>query len=370
MGHLNAGDIPFQRAFASSFTICDDEVRDGDDGFVGDYGDNPLWLFQACHDALASTDPKIHQLATGRACARHGRPIRDRAGTSTRPGPVPRRAPAGAPHRRRGLRPDRAERHLASPHADRPRRRWRSRRVPTTCRSTPTVSCATRPVTPRRGRGGGRHRHRQRSRPTLRLNATNTGKAALVRHRGDLDRPPHRPATVRRAPGERPGRRHGPIDRAARSWARTTGGSIVSVGSVTGFMAAPRQAAYGTARAGLTSLARTDGVRRVRRRGDPDERHHRGGDQHRCLRLGDPDGVDQIPVGRYGTVADVAAAAAVFLASPGSTYMVGQHLVVDGGVSVRGPSAHHIRPARNDAPCARPRGPRGSRGMRWPPRRP
>jgi len=38
----------------------------GDDGahpFVGDYGDNPLWLFQAYHDALASSDPKVRQLA-------------------------------------------------------------------------------------------------------------------------------------------------------------------------------------------------------------------------------------------------------------------------------------------------------------------
>lgn len=127
MGYFTASDIPFQRALASAFTICDnyfcsiqgpttpnrlfhwtgmidpdgtaggpatanpgdykpvftwttyperlqkagvswqvyanDEVGDGANGYVGDYGDNPLWLFQAYHDALASTDPKIHQLA-------------------------------------------------------------------------------------------------------------------------------------------------------------------------------------------------------------------------------------------------------------------------------------------------------------------
>jgi 3-oxoacyl-[acyl-carrier protein] reductase len=47
-----------------------------------------------------------------------------------------------------------------------------------------------------------------------------------------------------------------------------TGGSIVSVGSVTGFMAASQQAAYGVAKASLLSLARTvaseysaDGIR-------------------------------------------------------------------------------------------------------------
>jgi phospholipase C len=128
MGYFTDVDIPFQRALADAFTICDayhcsiqgpttpnrlyhwtgtidpagvaggpatanppdyqpvynwttyperlqqagiswqvyanDEVGDGNDGYVGDYGDNPLWLFQAYHDALASTDPKVQQLAT------------------------------------------------------------------------------------------------------------------------------------------------------------------------------------------------------------------------------------------------------------------------------------------------------------------
>ena len=36
---------------------------DGEDGFLGDYGDNPLWLFHAYHDALASPDPARRQLA-------------------------------------------------------------------------------------------------------------------------------------------------------------------------------------------------------------------------------------------------------------------------------------------------------------------
>jgi phospholipase C len=41
------------------------EVGDGSglDGWVGDYGDNPLWLFQAYHDALNSTDPHQQDLA-------------------------------------------------------------------------------------------------------------------------------------------------------------------------------------------------------------------------------------------------------------------------------------------------------------------
>jgi 3-oxoacyl-[acyl-carrier protein] reductase len=63
------------------------------------------------------------------------------------------------------------------------------------------------------------------------------------------------------------------VARAAREalrrfLAQGTGGTIVSIGSVTGFMAAPRQAAYGVAKAGIASLARTvaaehaaDGIR-------------------------------------------------------------------------------------------------------------
>jgi phospholipase C len=41
------------------------EVGDGggNDGWVGDYGDNPLWLFHAYHDALNSSDPTKQRLA-------------------------------------------------------------------------------------------------------------------------------------------------------------------------------------------------------------------------------------------------------------------------------------------------------------------
>jgi 3-oxoacyl-[acyl-carrier protein] reductase len=117
-----------------------------------------------------------------------------------------------------------------------------------------------------------------------------------------------------------------------------TGASIVGIGSVAGVMAAPRQAAYGVMKAGLLSLARTVAAEY----------------SHAAIRMnvivggaiatdassnaGTDGWVEEVPTGRYGTTAEVAAAA-VYLASDSSAYMTGQQLVLDGGVSVRGPFA-------------------------------
>lgn len=121
-----------------------------------------------------------------------------------------------------------------------------------------------------------------------------------------------------------------------RFLAQGTGGSIVSVGSVTGFMAAPRQGSYGVMKAGLLSLARTVGA----------EYSHAGirmnvigaGAVATSVSTNDAAGdwVDEIPMGRFATSAEIAAGA-VYLASEESALMTGQQLVLDGGVSVRGP---------------------------------
>nr|WSW67823.1 SDR family oxidoreductase [Streptomyces sp. NBC_00995] len=117
--------------------------------------------------------------------------------------------------------------------------------------------------------------------------------------------------------------------------AQGTGGNIVSIGSVAGIMAAPKQAGYGAAKAGLNSLARTvaaeyaaDGIRM---------NVVTGGAISTSVNAG-PFGewVPEIPAGRYGTSEEMAAAA-VYLASDEARYVTGQQIVVDGGVSVRGP---------------------------------
>ncbi|WP_382466198.1 SDR family NAD(P)-dependent oxidoreductase [Streptomyces noursei] len=115
-----------------------------------------------------------------------------------------------------------------------------------------------------------------------------------------------------------------------------TGGNIVSIGSVTGFMAAPKQAGYGAAKAGLYSLARTvaaeyaaDGIRM---------NVVAGGAISTGVNNANPacEWVAEIPAGRYGTPEEMAAAT-VYLASDEARYVTGQQIVLDGGVSVRGP---------------------------------
>lgn len=130
------------------------------------------------------------------------------------------------------------------------------------------------------------------------------------------------------------------VARAVRSALRIfldqgTGGTIVSVGSVTGFMAAPHQAGYGVAKAGLLSLARTvaaeysaNGIRMNVVAG--------GAIATAVANEQSGDWVEEIPVGRHGSVEEISAAA-VYLASDASSYVTGQQIVVDGGVSVRGP---------------------------------
>lgn len=114
-----------------------------------------------------------------------------------------------------------------------------------------------------------------------------------------------------------------------------TGGAIISIGSVTGFMGAPSQAAYGVMKAGLLSLARTvaaeysvDQIRMNVVAGGAIATAAANADEDRSW-------VEEVPLGRYGRIEEIADAA-TYLASDASAYVTGQQ-IVDGGVSVRGP---------------------------------
>jgi 3-oxoacyl-[acyl-carrier protein] reductase len=113
------------------------------------------------------------------------------------------------------------------------------------------------------------------------------------------------------------------------------GGTIVSVGSLTAFAGNPGQAAYGAAKAGLASLARSvaaeysrDGVRMNVLACGPIATP--------VARAAQTGSAEWIPMGRPGEAGEVADAA-VFLASPLSSYISGQSLVVDGGALALGP---------------------------------
>lgn len=119
------------------------------------------------------------------------------------------------------------------------------------------------------------------------------------------------------------------------------GGSIVSVGSITGCAGSPMQAAYGAAKAGLASLARSvaaeysrDGIRM---------------NLVTCGPIATPVAhaaqtttAGWIPMGRPGEPREVADAA-VFLASPLSSFVTGQSLVIDGGATAVGPFPLGVR---------------------------
>ena len=115
-----------------------------------------------------------------------------------------------------------------------------------------------------------------------------------------------------------------------------TGGTIVGVGSITGMAGSPMQAAYGAAKAGLASLARSVAAE-----------YSRDGIRMNVVSCGpvatpvaaaaqaDVD-LDWVPMGRAATSKEVADAT-VFLASPLSSSISGQSLVIDGGATAVGP---------------------------------
>jgi 3-oxoacyl-[acyl-carrier protein] reductase len=123
--------------------------------------------------------------------------------------------------------------------------------------------------------------------------------------------------------------------------AQGRGGTIVSVGSITGHVGSPMQAAYGAAKAGLASLARSVAAE-YSREGIRMNLVSCGPIATPVARAAQTGTAEWIPMGRPGEASEVADAA-VFLASPLSSYVTGQSLVIDGGATAVGPFPHSTR---------------------------
>lgn len=117
--------------------------------------------------------------------------------------------------------------------------------------------------------------------------------------------------------------------------AQERGGTIVSIGSITGQAANAQQAHYGAAKAGLASLARSVAVE-YGRDGIRMNVVSCGPIATPVARAAQAGMADWIPMGRAGDPDEVAEAVA-FLASPASSYISGQSIVLDGGATAAGP---------------------------------
>jgi len=129
------------------------------------------------------------------------------------------------------------------------------------------------------------------------------------------------------------------IRHAAPAMARSGGGSVIALSSIAGHLTHRHLGAYAVAKAGIEMLVRNAAdelgaygirVNGVRPGLVPTDASSALND-HAATR---EDYLDQMPLGRTGTVEDVAALVA-FLAGPESTWITGQLIGVDGGHSLR-----------------------------------
>ncbi|MGZ3404644.1 MAG: SDR family NAD(P)-dependent oxidoreductase, partial [Phenylobacterium sp.] len=126
--------------------------------------------------------------------------------------------------------------------------------------------------------------------------------------------------------------------RAFHSRLKAHRGSIIIVSSVSGFKSNRGNPAYAASKAGAISLTKTlgeawarDGIRVVGLApGLVDTKLTKVTTENPARREG---ALRSIPLGRMGTPQDMAGAA-LFLASPLAAYVVGQTLIVDGGLSL------------------------------------
>jgi meso-butanediol dehydrogenase / (S,S)-butanediol dehydrogenase / diacetyl reductase len=120
---------------------------------------------------------------------------------------------------------------------------------------------------------------------------------------------------------------------------RSGGGAIVNIASISGLRASTLRVAYGTSKAAVMHLTRqqavelgTVGIRVNAIAPGPVETEMARQVHSPAIRA---DYHDSIPLGRYGTMEEIASAIG-FLCSPAAAYINGQVLAVDGGFDAAG----------------------------------
>ena len=128
------------------------------------------------------------------------------------------------------------------------------------------------------------------------------------------------------------------MQHGGKALADSGGGAMVFVASVSGINGAPQHAAYGAAKAGLMSLVRSAalelGPSKIRVNAVAPGTVWTPRVSAFLGEAGRTRNADNTPLGRVAEPADIAGAL-LFLASDLSSYVTGQTLIVDGGVSVK-----------------------------------
>lgn len=142
------------------------------------------------------------------------------------------------------------------------------------------------------------------------------------------------------------------VQAAAPVMARTGGGAVVNIGSISGLRASTLRVAYGTSKAALMHLTKQQaaelaqiGIRVNLVAPGPVETEMAKQVHTPEIRA---DYHDAIPLGRYGLETEIAEAV-VFLCGEGASYVTGQTLAVDGGFDATGIGLPTLRAEANSS---------------------